>query len=101
MHRDARGKKTTLLFDLGMSARAAWLSCGEEREGEQPRVSIERAIAPSAEAFFAAWVERLHLRKRLVDPSPLFPEAFEIQPCIGDVVEALRTRFGIEVDPHR
>ena len=96
--RDARGRKRALRLQFGMNASTAWVFCQEKCEGREWREALEAVLVHEAAALFAGYLERIELRRCLVDPSPLSAELVDINPCLADMVEDLREVFGIEVN---
>lgn len=96
--RDAHGKKKTAWMQLGCCPSTAWVFYRVEAEGMEPRVILEEVLAHEAAELFGACIERLQLRRCLVDPSPLSAQFVEISPDLGDVVTDLRNAFGVELN---
>lgn len=93
--RDARGGRRALWLQFGMCSSTAWVFCMEE--SKEPKIILECVLVHEAAELFGGYLERMMIRKGLVDPSPLSPAFVEIQPCIEHVIEDLGAEFGIKV----
>lgn len=95
--RDAGGKKKSTWLQFGMDGSVAWVFFRVEEKGVEPRVVLEEVLAHEAAELFGSYLDRMTLRRCLVDPSPLSPEMVEISPCLEDVAQDLEAEFGITV----
>lgn len=95
--RDAQGKKSTTMLQFGMNGSVAWVWCQEDKEGSDGRTVLEEVLVHEAVELFRGYLERMELRRCLVDSSPLSPAIVEIEPSIQDVVANLAAEFGITV----
>lgn len=95
--RDARGRKKSSLLQFGMNGSTAWVFCRVQETGMEPRVLLEQVLADEAAALFAGYLERMELRRCLVNPSPLSAALVDISPCIAHMAENLGEVFGINV----
>ena len=95
--RNSRCKMRTYGFQFGMNSSFAWVFCRDEPEGLEARELFEWVPADQAVELFQGYLERMQLRRCLIDPSPLSPEMVEISPYLEDVVQDLEAEFGITV----
>lgn len=95
--RDGRGRKKRTSLQFGMNGSTAWVFCRVQETGMEPRVLLEEVLPHEAAALFAGYLERMELRRCLVDPSPLSAELVDINPSLADMAEDLMEVFGINV----
>lgn len=95
--RNSRCKMRTYGFEFGMNSSFAWVFCRDEAEGSAARLLFEGVPADKAVELFQGYLERIQLRRCLIDPSPLSPDMVEISPYLEDVVQDLEAEFGIIV----
>lgn len=95
--RDARGRKRALRLQFGLNASTAWVFCQDKSEGLEQRETLEEVLVHEAAALFAGYLERMELRRCLVDPSPLSAELVDINPSPAHMAEDLKVVFGINV----
>jgi hypothetical protein len=95
--RDARGRKKRSSFQFGMNASSAWVFCRVDEKGVEPRLILEEVFAHEAASLFGGYLDRIELRRGLVDPSPLSAELVDVNPCVADMVEDLKEVFGVGI----
>lgn len=95
--RDAQGRRRSQWLQFGMNSSAAWVYCRDERQGIEARMLLEAVLADEATALFAGYLERMELRRCLIDPSPLSAELVDVNPCVADMVDDLKEVFGIGI----
>lgn len=95
---DSHGNKKTTWLQLGMCPSTAWAFYRVEHEDMVQQIILEEVLVHEAAELFGSCLERIMIRKGVVDPSPLSPTFVEIQPSIEDLVKYLEAGFGIKIN---
>lgn len=97
MERDSQGRKKVSRIQFGLGGGLAWVFCEVKKEGTDTTTTLEKALVHEAAELFGGYIERMELRRCLVDPSPLSAAFVEISPCIQDTIAVLEAAFDITV----
>jgi hypothetical protein len=97
--RNSHGRRKASRIQFGVGDDVGWVFYQEDDEGSEPRMILEEVLIHEVAELFHGYLERMLLRRCLVDPSPLSPEFVEFQPDIQNVLECLNADFSIQINP--
>lgn len=95
--RDARGRKKTTCFQFGVGGDVGWVFYQAKEKGMEPQVVLKEVLVHEVAELFQSYLERIELRRCLVDPSPLSAQFVDINPCLADMIDDLKEVFGVGI----